>query len=233
MSKMDIRIIGWIIGLVLLAGTTAIYAQDGGGLLRDAANLRVTLVNPFTGSGITVTVLRIIYVAGGLVLLFAGWSAYRIALGAAGFVVGASFGAGLTANMSPAISLGATILFGVIGGALASFVYLLAVALVGAYIGLLLTGRVLDGVGLGVEGVTLLLIYGGGMVAGAALALALAVELTIILTSAVGAVMLSGGSGLLTTRFGALWTLLLFAVGVGVQIQVARSGGNNPFQRRD
>jgi len=219
-----------LFGLVLLAAV-GVAAQDGG-LLENVSGTRISLVNPFTGAGITVTLLRLIYIVGGLVLLVAGWSAYRLALSTAGFVVGASLGAALTSEYGEVVSLVGTVLVGFIGAVVAYYVYLLAVALVGAYVGLLLTNLVVTNFELPTEGAAFLLVYGGGLVIGAVVALALAVELTIILTSAVGAVMLAGGTGLVGTRFAALWVLLLFIAGVVVQMQFARSRGRNPFERR-
>jgi hypothetical protein len=222
---------GWLLVACLTLAAVGVSAQDGG-LLGGVGQTQVSLVNPFTGTGITVTVLRLIYVVGGLVLLIAGWSAYRLALSTAGFVVGASLGAALTADYGQSVSLIATIVVGMIGGVVAYYVYLLAVALVGAYVGLLVTNQVVTAFELPTEGAAFLLIYGGGLLVGAVAALALAVELTIILTSAVGAVMLAGGTGLVGTRFAAIWVLLLFIAGVVVQMQFARSRDLNPFRRR-
>ncbi len=225
----------WQAGLVMLGllvlEVVSVGAQ-GGDTIQQIGNSSVSLVNPFTGDQLTVTVLRLIYIVGGLILLFFGWSAYRLALGAAGFVVGASFGASLTANAAPAVALLVTIILGVLGGVLASFVYLLAVALVGGYMGLLLTGQALAMADVATGRSSLLLIYGIGLIVGAGVALALAVELTIILTSGLGAIMLAGGTGLLDRGYGILWTALLFALGVVVQMRIARSGGRNPFERR-
>ncbi|MEO0560996.1 MAG: hypothetical protein AAF125_02710 [Chloroflexota bacterium] len=222
----------WLVPVLVMLLTVTVSAQDGG-FLRDAANTQISLVNPFTGAGITVTVLRVIYIVGGLILLFAGWSAYRLALGVAGFVVGSSIGAGLVTGAGTALSLTVTIACGIIGGLIATFVYLLAVALVGGYVGLLVTAQAVALLDLQTGQGPRILIFGAGMVIGAVAALALAVELTIILTSAFGAVMVAGGTGLLNGQFGGLWALLLFVVGVVAQMQVARSRGSNPFERRD
>lgn len=210
----------------------AVAAQDGGAF-GEVAGRRVMLVNPFTGSPTTVTLLRVVYVGAGLVLLVAGWSAYRIALSLAGFTVGVSFGASLMAPYGEVSSLIVAVAVGLLGGVLAYYVYLLAVAAVGGFVGLYVTGRIVTALSIGLTGGPLLAIYGVGVLVGAGLSLALAVELTVILTSAVGAVMLAGGTGLINTRFGALWTLVLFALGVAVQIGIARARGGNPFQRRE
>jgi hypothetical protein len=216
--------------LLLVAGTVA--AQDGG-LFGDVVGTRVTLVNPFTGSPMTVTLLRVIYIGAGAVLLLAGWSAYRLALSLAGFAVGASFGASLTAQYGAVSSLIVTVALGMLGGALAYYVYLLAVAAVGGFVGLYVTGQIVVAFSLTLSQWPLQAVYATGVIVGAGLALALAVELTVILTSAVGAVMLAGGTGLINGRFGALWTLVLFAMGVAVQIGIARARGGNPFQKRE
>jgi hypothetical protein len=216
--------------LVLVAGTAA--AQNGGPL-RDMVETRVSLVNPFTGSPVTVTLLRVVYVGVGLVLLVAGWSAYRLALSLSGFAVGASLGASLMSQYGTVPSLIVTVALGLLGGVLAYYVYLLAVAVVGGFIGLYLTERILTAFAVGVTGGPLLAVYVVGALVGAGLSLALAVELTVILTSAVGAVMLAGGTGLLNMRFGILWTLILFVVGVTVQVGIARSRGGDPFQKRE
>lgn len=220
-----------MLALLVLLVVGSVGAQDGG-VIEDVAGTPVTFVNPFTGSPTTVTLLRVVYVAVGLVLLVAGWSAYRLALSLAGFAVGASFGASLMAQYGTVPSLIVTVALGLLGGVLAYYVYLLAVAAVGGFVGLYVTGRVVMALSLGVTGGPLLAVYAVGVLVGAGLALALAVELTVILTSAVGAVMLAGGTGLINGRFGALWTLVLFLVGVAVQVGVARARGGNPFQKR-
>ncbi len=217
--------------LLVLVAVGTVAAQDGG-LLGDVGNTRISLVNPFTGSPTTVTLLRVVYIGTGLVLLLAGWSAYRVALSLAGFAVGASFGASLMAQYGTASSLIVTVALGLLGGVLAYYVYLLAVGAVGGFVGLYVTERIITAFSLALTGGPLLAVYALGAIVGAGLALALAVELTVILTSAVGAVILAGGTGLINGRFGALWTLVLFAVGVAVQIGIARARGGNPFQKR-
>jgi hypothetical protein len=66
-------------------------AQDAVGTIEEGLRTtEISLMNPLTGEGTTVTLLRVLYVLAGVLLLFVGWRAYKIALATIGFVVGSS-----------------------------------------------------------------------------------------------------------------------------------------------
>jgi hypothetical protein len=66
------------------------------------------------------------------------------------------------------------------------------------------------------------LIYGMGIIAGAGLTLFLALELTVFLTAALGALMLAVGLGLIGTETGLILMALAFVISVGVQFTLIR-----------
>lgn len=220
---------------VLAIAVPFVAAQDVATEIGSGLNeTQISWVNPFTGEGVTVPLFRVLYVLGGLLLLFAGWRSYKLALGIIGFVIGSGIGASIAANAGggTALVLLSSVLVGIIGTLLAVFAYYLAVVIFGAYVGVLLTGQIMALLGIVVEPTTNLLVIIVGAVLGGALALALSFELIVVLTSYLGAVMVAAGTGLTTQPNGLLWVVGLFIVGVVAQIMIARSMNENAFRRR-
>jgi hypothetical protein len=160
---------------------------------------------------------RVLLVIGGVVLLIAGWRIYEFIIVLAGLLMGASVGLALVGESEMLIQAAALLIGGLIGAALAVFLYYVAVFLIGAYIGIILTGAI--AVALGVDPVSSLVILIGAIVGGLLL-LALSMELLILLSALVGAQLLSLGLGL-----GPEWTLIFAVLGVIVQLIAARSFG--------
>lgn len=205
--------------LMLALLSSAVGAQDD--IVNELSRNTITLQNPFNGQPLTVTLLRTLYIIAGAVLLFAGWSAHRLALSMAGFVLGMSFGAALAANFPPLVALIFSIITGAVGALLATFVYYMAVALMGGYIGLLVVGQLLNSV-LMYTGGDAWLYYLVGFILGAIVAVLISTEFTMILTAGIGAVMLGNGLNFNMQPWGMLGIVGLFALGLIVQFGISK-----------
>ncbi len=208
--------------LALLLTTTTVTAQI---IPEGVGDRELTLVNPLSGDGVTISVLRLAYIVGGLILLVAGWRVHRLALGIGGAIVGATFALSFVPPDSGLfIELIALLIGGVIGGALASFVFYLGVFLLGAYIGLLVTAQIWL-VAFGVQPGLIAQIIGA--LIGGFLLLALSFELVVLVTAAAGAVMLAQAFNLQL-----IVALVLLVIGVLIQAAIARRSGRSAFRRR-
>jgi len=162
-------------------------------------------------------IVRVLLIVGGVVLLFAGWRVYNFIILLSGALFGATIAVSLVANSGPAITTAAFLLGGVVGAVLAIGVYYLAVALIGAYIGLLFTTTAAAAFGWTPVPVWVLLIIA---IIGAVIMVALSFELLVLYSSIVGAQMLALALGLRP-----IWVLILIVAGVIIQILLTRSFG--------
>lgn len=155
--------------------------------------------------GLSPTLMRLAQGIVGFLLLFAGYALYKLAIMLAGFVVGAILGYGLGAEEGGKL-LGILLLLvgGWLGAALAWFLHLLALFIIGAFYGAILLGALVDWE-------TGVLIIGG--LIGGVLLLALSQLLIVLITAGTGAV-LFGGLGLEASD---TMILVLFVLGVLVQ----------------
>jgi hypothetical protein len=158
---------------------------------------------------------RVLLIAGGLLLLLAGWRIYEYIVLIAGFLIGASVAAALVVTDSALISLVVILIGGLIGAVLSVVVYYIAVFLIGAYVGIALTSGL--GTALALTPVSSVALLLGGVVGGVIL-LGLSFQFLIVLSALVGAQMLTLGLGLQ-----AGWTLILAIVGIIVQFMLVRS----------
>src|SRR6185436_3237937 len=82
---------------------------------------------------------RGILVVVGAVLLLAGWRVYEYVIIIAGAIVGASIASSLIVSNSMVIDLVVLLIGAVIGALLSMFLYYIAVFLIGAHLGIILT----------------------------------------------------------------------------------------------
>jgi hypothetical protein len=168
-------------------------------------------------------IARLLMVVGGVILLVAGWRIYEVIIVIAGFLIGASVATSLVITDSTLMNLVILIIGGLIGAALSVFVYYVAVFLIGAYIGIALTGGLAAAMGFTPVSALILLIGG---VLGGALLVGLSFEFLVLVSALVGAQMLTLALGL-----DAIWTILLAVIGVVVQLVLMRAY-KYPVRRR-
>jgi hypothetical protein len=159
--------------------------------------------------------MRVLLILGGVILLVIGWRVYDFIVLIAGFVVGATVAASLVTTDNAVIEIAAIIIGGVLGAAIGAFLYGIAVFLIGAYLGIVLTNGLAALLSLGPVSPLVLLI--GGLIGGLIL-LGLSFEFLVIISSLVGAQMLSLGLGLDAT-----WTLIFAVIGVILQLGLMRA----------
>lgn len=162
-------------------------------------------------------VLRVLLVVGGVLLLVAGWRIYEYVILIAGFLIGAAFALALVGEQSAVVSIAAFLVGGVIGAALCILLYYVAIFLIGAYIGIVLTQGLATLLALGTVSPIVLFI---GALLGGVILIGLSFELLILLAIIVGAQMLSLGLGL-----GTEWTLIFAIAGLVIQFFLARYTG--------
>lgn len=149
---------------------------------------------------------RVLMVVGGIILLVAGWRVYDFIIVIAGFLMGASVAMALVVTESTFIAIAAFLIGGLIGAALAIFVYFLAVFLIGAYVGIVLTGSLASALALTPVSSLALII---GAIIGGILLTMLSFELLVVLSAVVGAQLVTLALGL-----NAVWTLVLAVAGI-------------------
>jgi hypothetical protein len=167
--------------------------------------------------------MRLILVVGGVILLVAGWRVYDYIVVIAGFIIGAAIALSLVNSDSTLVTVGAILTAGLIGAALSAFVYPLGVFLIGAYVGIVLTG-VLAGE-LSATPISPLILLLGGLIGGLIL-LQVSFHFLVVVSSVVGAQMLTLGLALEPA-----WTLILAIVGIIVQLYLVRHY-NYGYRRR-
>jgi hypothetical protein len=166
---------------------------------------------------------RLLMVVGGVILLVAGWRIYEVIIVIAGFLIGASIATSLVITDSALMNLIVLIIGGLIGAALSIFLYYVAVFLIGAYIGIALTGGL--AAAMGFDPVSALVLLIGGVLGGALL-LGLSFEFLVLVSALVGAQMLTLALGL-----DVIWTLVLAVIGVVLQLGLMRAY-RYPIRRR-
>ena len=162
-------------------------------------------------------------VLGGIVLLVVGWRIYDFIIIIAGFLMGASIAAAMITTDSAFITIIAIALGGLVGAGLAVVVFSIAVFLIGAYIGIVLTASIASALSLTPVSSIVLLV---GAILGGVILIGLSSELLVLLSAIVGAQMLSLGLGL-----NAAWTLLFAIGGIAIQFMLLRRS-NYDFRRR-
>ncbi|HEX2908290.1 MAG TPA: hypothetical protein VHO69_15570 [Phototrophicaceae bacterium] len=183
----------------------------------------IQFYNPFTTVGLGPSALRILYLVAGIVLLLVGWRITDYIVALAGFVIGAGVGMSLAPAGNEAVMLLALVAGGFIGAMLAIALQPVAVFLVGAYLGAIITGQAwaaFDPMPIPVWASVL-----GGVIGGL-LMLALAFQLLVLVSAALGALLVSMALGLPL-----LWTMILFVIGVVIQVLLA-SATSTPLMTR-
>lgn len=160
-------------------------------------------------------VARVLLIVGGVLLLVLGWRIYNFIIIVAGFLIGASVASSLVANESALIVIVALIVGGLIGAALSAVFYLVAVFLIGAYLGIALTNAAAAALGLAPVSALILIV---AAVVGGLVLIGLSFELLVVIAAVVGAQMLTLGLGL-----DGLWVLIFAAVGIVVQLILMRT----------
>jgi hypothetical protein len=160
-------------------------------------------------------VIRVLFIIGGLILLVGGWRIYDYVIVIAGFIVGAALASAIFVTDSTLLDLVVVLVGGLIGALLSVFLYYVAVFLIGAYLGIVLTSAGAAALNLAPVSSAALLI--GGVIGGLIL-LGLSVEFVLVLAAVVGAQLVALGLGLNAT-----WTLILAAIGILLQIMLTRA----------
>ncbi|MCC7208404.1 MAG: DUF4203 domain-containing protein [Anaerolineae bacterium] len=160
-------------------------------------------------------VVRVLLIIGGVILLVAGWRIYDWVILLAGFVLGAALATSLVMTSDTMTSLFVMLIGGLLGAALSIVLYQVAVFLMGAYVGILITRSVATLLAL--TPVTAVALLIGGLLFGL-LFLGLSFQFLIVVSALLGAQMLTLGLGL-----NAAWTLILFVIGLVVQFILART----------
>lgn len=161
-------------------------------------------------------IVQIAFVIGGVLLLFFGWRIYSLVILASGALIGASLAVGIFGSEGGGLLIGALIVGALLGALLAAVLYYVAVALMGAYVGVVFTAYVAAflEVTLPIWGLVIAAILG------AILLLGLSFELLVLLSSIIGAQLLMLALGL-----SPLAGLLLIILGVILQTWLTRRFG--------
>jgi hypothetical protein len=168
-------------------------------------------------------VARVLLIIGGVILLVAGWRVYDYITVIAGFLIGAMLALALVNTDNTLVTIAALLIGGLIGAALGYFLFYIAVFLIGAYIGIVLTNWLVFQISAAPANPVILLI---GALLGGLVLIGLSFQFLILLSALVGAQMLTLGLGL-----DPVWTLILAAVGIIVQLALARTY-NYDWRRR-
>lgn len=190
-----------------IVNLTSVTAQSTAATLEDFLN---RLVQPPQSD-----ISRVLLIGGGLILLLAGWRIYEVIILIAGFLIGASIATSLVVTDSTIIALIVLLVGGIVGAALSIFLYFIAVFLIGAYVGIALTGGL--AAALSLTPVSALVLLVGGLIGGLVL-VGLSFEFLVFVSAVVGAQMLTLGLGL-----DAVWTIILAIIGIVVQLALTRT----------
>jgi hypothetical protein len=158
---------------------------------------------------------RVLLIIGGIILLAAGWRIYDIITLLAGFLIGALVALSLLNTDNTLITIAGILVGGLIGAALGYFVFMVAVALIGAYLGVVVANGIAFQLALSPINPIVLLI---AAILGALVMVGLSFQFLILLSALVGAQMLTLGLGLTP-----IWTLIFAAIGIVLQLGLARA----------
>lgn len=184
----------------------------------------IQFYNPFTNVGIAPSTLRVLYIVAGALLLILGWRIADYIIGLAGFVIGAGIGMSLVPPGNEALTLIALVAGGLLGAVLAVALQYVAIFLVGAYVGAVLTAQLWTAIAATPVSTLALII---GAVIGGLVLLGLSFQFLVIVSAAIGALLISMALGL---PF--VWTAVLFVLGIIVQVALARFSGTPVLYRR-
>ena len=168
-------------------------------------------------------VMRVLMIVIGLVLLVAGWRIYEFVIIIAGAIIGASVATSLFVTNEAITNLLILLVGGLIGAVLSVFLYYIAVFLIGAHLGIVVTNGL--AVFFSLTPVSTLALIIGGLIGGLIL-VGLSFEFLILLSSLVGGQLLSLGLGL-----GVGWTLIFAIIGIVIQFALTRAY-HYDFRRR-
>jgi hypothetical protein len=168
------------------------------------------------------TIMRVVMIVVGLVLLVAGWRVYEFVIVIAGAMVGAAIASSLVVSADATNNLIVLLVGGLVGAVLSFFLYYVAVFLIGMHFGILLTNGLATTLSL--QPVSPLVLIIGGVIGGVIL-LGLSFQFLIILSSLVGAQLLTVALGLPT-----IWTLVIAVLGILLQFGLTRTY-NYDFRR--
>ncbi len=206
-----------VLAVGLLAAACTVVETTGDQMI-------IQFYNPFTQAGIAPSTLRVLYVVVGALLLLLGWRLADYIIGLAGFVVGAGIGLSLVPSGNEVLTLIALVAGGLLGAVLAVALQYVAIFLLGAYVGAVLTAQLW--LALAAAPVpTLALIIGA--VIGGLLLLALSFQFLVIVSAALGALLIG-----MALALPLLWTVLLFVVGIIMQVVLTRATGTPVLYRR-
>lgn len=161
------------------------------------------------------TVTRVVMVIVALVLLVAGWRVYEFVIVIAGAIVGATIASSLVVSTDTVVNIVALVAGGLIGALLSWFLYYVAVFFIGLHFGILLTNGLATMLQL--QPVSPLALAIGGIIGGIVL-LGLSFEFLILVSSLVGAQMMT-----LVLGLDPVWTLVLAVLGILVQFALTRT----------
>lgn len=168
-------------------------------------------------------VMRVLMVIGGVILLIAGWRIYDFIILVAGFLIGAAVASSLVVSDNTLLMVAVPLIGGLIGAALSFIVYRVAVFVIGAYVGVVITNALAAALALAPVSPLVLLV--GGLVGGL-IFIGLSFELLVLLSALVGAQLLATGLGLEL-----IWVVIFALVGIVVQLILTRTT-RYEFRRR-
>ena len=185
-------ILAVLVVTVILSQSTPLLPSDevAGSIVETTETLAENTVETFNSvlDRLLVTprsaLVRALLIVAGILLLVAGWRIYDYIVVIAGIVVGATVALSLVTTNETLVMIGAMIIGGLIGALLGVFLYYVAVFVIGAYIGIVLTGAVIDMLSNTPPSPVILLI---GAVVGGLLLIGLSFEFLVLLSSLVGA----------------------------------------------
>lgn len=173
------------------------------------------------------SVAQILLLVGGVVLLLIGWRVYDLIVVLAGFVVGGAVALALVEPSGTFLELVVWLMGGLVGAALGALLTMLAIFLIGMYLGVSFTQGLALAFGLApAGGVPPLALLVGGIVGGILL-VGLSFEFLVILSAVVGAQMVG-----VALNLSPLGVLALVIVGTLIQIGALRSSGYKVRRRR-
>ena len=167
--------------------------------------------------------MQLLLVIGGVILLVGGWRVYDWVVVIAGFVIGAALALSLLTTDSTLISVAAILTGGLIGAFVAVYLFVVGVFVIGAYIGIVLTGAILGQIS--TDPISPLVLLIGGLIGGLILA-SLSFQFLVIVSAVVGAQMLVLGLGLES-----FWIIVLAIASIILQLYLIRHY-NYSYRRR-